>query len=258
MNTKKLKILCWNVRGLGDVNKCDVARNIIKNSRCDVSCMQELKWNTFDCRYVNRVLPSFFDKNCVMRIANNSKGGLLIAWKRNYKLLNSWGSEHTISALLEQMSTGWKFLITNVYGPSDDDASKLEFINELRSIHSLITSPWALLGDFNLVRWYVDRSADLRGYGLMCAFNDLVRDLGLMDVELSNRSYTWSNKRPRPVFSRLDRIFLSPHWATAFPIIQMTALAMIVSDHVPLLLNCTMRSTSKPPPAAGDFLAKLQ
>lgn len=121
---------------------------------------------------------------------------------------------YTLSVRLIQESSGWSFLISNAYRPSGDEASKREFIRELRSIHSLVDSPWALLGDFNLVRWYVDRSADLRSYGLMCAFNDLVRDLGLMDVELSNRSYTWSSKRPQPVFSRLDRIFLSPHWAT--------------------------------------------
>lgn len=77
MNPKKIKILCWNVRGLGDGNKCNVERNVVKNSRCDVCCMQELKWNYFDYRYVNRVLPSFFDKKCAIVLA-----GMLIAWKK--------------------------------------------------------------------------------------------------------------------------------------------------------------------------------
>lgn len=60
MNAKKMKILCWNVRGLGLASKCDVVRNVIKNSRCEICCMQEVKWNTFEFAYVNRVLPSFF------------------------------------------------------------------------------------------------------------------------------------------------------------------------------------------------------
>lgn len=64
-----------------------------------------------------------------------------------------------------------------------------------------------LLGDFNLVRWLVDRSGDYRGMELMTLFKDLTRDLGLVDIQLQNRAYTWCNKQPRPVFSKLDRFF---------------------------------------------------
>lgn len=101
-----------------------------------------------------------------------------------------------------------------------------------------------------MVRWYVDRSA---GYGLMCAFNDMIRDFHMMDVELTNRAYTWSNKRPQPIFSRLDRIFLSSHWALVFSVIKLSALEMIVSDHVPLLLNCSMQNMTKAPPRLEIF-----
>lgn len=79
MNTKKLKMLCWNVIGLEDVNKCNVVRNVVRTSRYEVCCMQEVKWNTFNFQYVNRVLPFFFNKNCAMIFANNFKGRLLIA-----------------------------------------------------------------------------------------------------------------------------------------------------------------------------------
>lgn len=208
MNAKQIIFLSWNVRGLGDLNKCDVVRNVIKNSRCDVCCMQEVKWNNFDLSYISRVLPSFLDKNCAMVFADNTKGGILIAWKKSFIMVNSWASRHSISVLLVQESTGWEFLVTNVYGPSDD-ALKLDFIRELRGVQALVRSPWALLGDFNMVRWLVDRSADMRRFEFMCAFNDMIRDFDLMDVEMSNRSFTWSSKRPRPVFSRLDRVLLS-------------------------------------------------
>lgn len=63
--------------------------------------------------------------------------------------------------------------MTNVYGPSED-AKKLEFIDEMRSIQALVSTSWVFLGDFNMVRWYVDRSADMMSYGLMCAFNDMI------------------------------------------------------------------------------------
>lgn len=166
--------------------------------------------------------------------------------------MNSWATKHMLSALLIQVSTGWQFLVTNVYGTSVE-AEKMEFIQELRMVQRLVNSPWALMGDFNMVRWYVDRSADIRGYSLMCAYNDMVRDFELLDVELRNRAYTWSNKQPVPVFSRLDRIFLTNQWSLAYPKINLREMEMIVSDHVPLLLSCSMQNTAKAPARLETF-----
>lgn len=67
MNTmKKFNVLCWNVRGLSNPEKSDVVRNQIKDSRCDVICIQETKWNGDELTYVSRVLPTFFERNCVI------------------------------------------------------------------------------------------------------------------------------------------------------------------------------------------------
>lgn len=72
----------------------------------------------------------------------------------------------------------------------------------------------------------------------MFQFNDLIRDLQLMEVPLQNRDFTWTNKQPAPIMSKLDRVFLTPDWALKYPVITLTALEMIVSDHVPLMLTC--------------------
>lgn len=237
MKYNKIKLLCWNVRGLGDESKCNVVRNVIKDSRCDLLCIQETKLNEKNLSYVLRALPSFFQRQVVSVDARGSAGGIVIAWKHSYELVSSWATPHTCTAILKQVSTGQEMAITNVYGPSIE-GHKSQFIEELRGIHSKIVNPWMLVGDFNLVRWYVDRPSDLRGFGLMCEFNDLIRQFEVLDVELKNRAYTWSSKRPSPSFSRIDRIFLSTHWNLNFPIIELRALETIVSDHVPLLLSC--------------------
>lgn len=121
MLLKKIKIMSWNTRGLGDEKKCNVVRNVIRSSRCDVCCLQETKWNDFDVLYYSRVLPTFFDRNCVAIKAINTKGGCIIAWKRNFTLMNSWATKHTCSAMIKHEGSGVCFLITNVYGPSTDD-----------------------------------------------------------------------------------------------------------------------------------------
>jgi exonuclease III len=60
-NFKKFKLLCWNVRGVGDIRKYKVVRDKVRESRCDVFIYQEMKWNTLDYSYVFALYPSYFE-----------------------------------------------------------------------------------------------------------------------------------------------------------------------------------------------------
>lgn len=239
---KKIRILSWNCRGLGNLEKCNVVCDVIRSARCDVCLLQETKLNEVVFKYVSRFLPSFFNFNVAYNQAFNTSGGLIIAWKRSYELIASWSTIHTLSVIVKQESTGFIFLVTNVYGPSVDE-EKARFIQELETVARLINHPWVIAGDFNLVRWLIDRSSDLRGTQLMDLFNDLIREVGLVDVQLKNRQYTWSNKRPRPTFSKLDLVFTSAEWQINYPVVQLEALEMVVSDHAPLILTCKNLAT---------------
>lgn len=213
-----------------------VVRSVIRESRCDICCLQESKLNEINLSYVSWVLHSFFHVDVVSIDVMGSRGGCLIAWKKSYIFVSSWTTRHTTSIKLTQIATGQDIIVINVYGPSIE-GKKLQFVEELRSLHALIMKPWLLIGDFNLHRWFADRSADLRGFPLMCAFNDLIRDLEIIDVPLQNRRFTWTSKRPCPSFSRINHMFITNHWNLAFPKIHLRALELIVSDHVPLLLT---------------------
>lgn len=243
-NLKKFKIVSWNCRGLGNLEKCDVVRNALRQSRCDVCMIQETKWNDINFNFYSRLLPSFFDRNVVVVHAQNSAGGILIAWNRSYQLLNSWSTRHTCTALLRQTSTGGIFQITNVYGPSTDDG-KEAFISELHHISTLVQYPWILGGDFNLVRWMIDRSSNRVNFRLMTLFNDFIRDAALIDVPLQNRRYTWASNRPQPSHSRIDRIFVDPTLSQLFTMVSLKALPNVVSDHAPLLLSCSNEATPR-------------
>lgn len=237
MFLKKFNFLSWNVRGLGCPRKCNVVRNIIKSSRCDVCLLQETKCNEMDVSISRNFLPSFFNQETAFNVALSSAGGVLIAWKKSFSLVSSWSTRHSITVLLQQASSGKTVMITNVYGPSDD-ASKPSFIRELHSIAAVARYPWILAGDFNLTRWLIDRPSSLRGFRLMELFNDFIAANGIVDTPLKNRSYTWSCSRPIPSFSKIDRIFTSTDWTVAYPIITLEALETLISDHAPLLLRC--------------------
>ncbi|KAJ3708007.1 hypothetical protein LUZ61_011712 [Rhynchospora tenuis] len=83
-----------------------------------------------------------------------------------------------------------------------------------------------------------ERSTIATEYTHMQSFNDLIRDLNLFDVPLLNKTFTWTNKQPQPIMSRLDRVLLSTRWLSSFPVLNLEALPSIVSDHVPLRLHC--------------------
>lgn len=234
---KKIKILSWNCRGLGDLEKCRVVSDVIRNSRCDVVLLQETKLNEVNLRYVLSFLPSFFNSNCAFNQASHSKGGLIIAWKRAFDLQMCYSTPHTLTVSLRNCKEDREILITNVYGPAVE-SEKARFIDELIYVRDQVNLPWILAGDFNLVRWMVDRSGIMREFELMDLFNDFIRQSGLVDVPLSNRLFTWSNKRPQPSFSKIDRVLISGEWNIDFPVITLEAKEMVVSDHTPLLLTC--------------------
>lgn len=185
--------------------------------------IQETKCNTVDLFSMSRFLPSYFDPNVAFNLSIGTAGGSIIAWKRSYTLLNSWSTCHTITTVLKSSTMGVKMMITNIYGPSED-VLKPAFVEELRHIAVWVDLPWILAGDFNLVRWLMDRSSSIRGFALMELFNGFISDAGIVDIPLRNRAYTWSSKRPTPVFSKLDPVFLSHEWQNSYPIVTLEAL----------------------------------
>lgn len=253
MIPKSFKVLCWNARGLGADEKCNVIKNVIKESRYDICCIQETKWGVYDPRNHARVLPTFFERDCAILLARGTKWGTIISWKRCYSLINSWTITNKVSVVLKQESSGTLMIVTSVYEPSDDDELKKAFMQELSKLSALITYPWILLGDFNLVRRLTDRPRDPTSMALMSLFNDLIRDLEIINIPLTNRAYTWCSKRPVPTFSHTDRVFMTPGWAQRFPTIRLEALEMSVSDHCPLLLICGQRHTTKKEPKWENF-----
>lgn len=101
MLSRKFKLLSWNVRGLGNDEKCNVVRNIIKNSRSDVVVFQETKCNRMEFAYIVHFLPSFYSHELAYNLSLNSAGGLIIAWKHSYQLITSWSTKHTLSVQLK-------------------------------------------------------------------------------------------------------------------------------------------------------------
>jgi hypothetical protein len=75
----------------------------------------------------------------------------------------------------------------------------------------------------------------------MDEFNAWINDMELMDVDIANSKFTWSNKRRDPTLVKLDRVLINIGWSKKIIHSECRALVRQTSDHKPILLDtaCT-------------------
>lgn len=67
-------IMSWNVRGLGDKNKCAIVRDAISSARPNVVCIQETKLCDVDRLKARSFLPTYLNEFQVIP-ADATRGG---------------------------------------------------------------------------------------------------------------------------------------------------------------------------------------
>ena len=66
---------------------------------------------------------------------------------------------------------------------------------------------WLIVGDFNLIRRPEDRNREGGDIQEMFLFNEAISSLGLIEIPLHGRRFTWTNKQTEPLLERLDWFF---------------------------------------------------
>jgi hypothetical protein len=79
-----------------------------------------------------------------------------------------------------------------LYGPVDASL-KGQFWEELRNISTVRYVAWLLYGDFNVIRFKHKKSGLNFQNRVSARFNAFLDDYALIEYELSNRRFTWSN-----------------------------------------------------------------
>lgn len=68
-------------------------------------------------------------------------------------------------------------------------------------------------------------------------FNDLIQELVLLDLPMTNQSFTWSSMQHNPNLAKLDRFLISTKWDSKSPVSEVEAIPKITPDHYSILLH---------------------
>jgi hypothetical protein len=118
--------------------------------------------------------------------------GVLVEIKRFVIVIN-FTSTHN--------SDNWKMV--TVYGPCKG-LKRDEFFQWLYNLVIHVDSLWLLLGDFDFIRSIENRNKPGGDINEMFLFNDIIGHLGLIELTLKGRLYTWSNMQNEPLLEQLD------------------------------------------------------
>jgi len=147
-----------------------------------------------------------------------------------------FSNEFGISVEFSSNHNASDWVLTNVYGPYTA-TGKLQFINWLKNIQMPDDIDWLILGDFNLMRNSEDRNRPGGDINEMLLFNEAISALGIVELTLMGRKFTWTNKQASPLLERLDWFFTSNSWTTTYLGTVVTSMVMETSDHVPCLIS---------------------
>jgi hypothetical protein len=175
----------------------------------DIS-LQETRLNVIDRFLVMQCLGSSFDEFAYLPVMD-TRGGILLAWDSTVLsvtniVLDSFSLTGHVKML--DQKNWW---ITVVYGPQED-ADKIQFLQEVTERRSLCPGPWILLGDFNLILRASEKNNENLNRPMMNRFRHFVSNLELKELYMHGCLFTWSSEWENPMLSRIDRALVSVDW----------------------------------------------
>lgn len=192
-------------------------------------CLQETKKEYFDSQFLKNIFPSSFGAFEFLP-SNGASGGILVTWKSFLFSANKiFSNDYSLSMEFISAHNDAYWVLTC--------EGKTLFLNWLKEVKMPDNIDWLILGDFNLIRKQEDRNKPRGSIAEMLMFNETINLLGLNEIVLQGRKFTWSNMQPSPLLEKLDWVFTSNSWTLSYPNTSAKALDMTPSDHTPCVIS---------------------
>jgi exonuclease III len=138
MNIDNLSIVCWNVSCFGDPTKCDLVKDTLQVYKDCILCLQETKLNEILFSKLYSFLPNSYSNHTMVPIG--SRRGTLTAWNSSLSLNYVYDLTFSNTVVLTN-NLGFQFMLTNIYGPVDNNLITNIFLIEIRMVYCLHNLP---------------------------------------------------------------------------------------------------------------------
>ncbi|XP_059433934.1 uncharacterized protein LOC132167054 [Corylus avellana] len=236
-----MSILSWNCRGLGNLWIVRDICRLVKEKKPNLVFLMETKLMASRVERVKYKLgfSSVFVVDCVGR-----SGGLALFWNDNELVEIQNYSRRHINAKISGVDGIAQWILTGFYG-HPEVAKRKESWDLLMHLHSLTSSAWMCVGDFNEILADEEKyGANKRPRWQIRDFQQTMERCQLHDLGFLGPKFTWSNKREDGHFimERLDRAIANQAWMTSYPNYGVEVLANHTSDHAPINVQlCIVR-----------------
>ena len=175
-----------------------------------------------------------FTKHLIVA-AQGSSGGVCLLWNSNLSVEVLEFNACPLAIKIRDLVSSW--YLVGFYGPAYYKKRRKAWTN-LCALLELFDKPWLCFGDFNSIFEANEKEGGRNG--TISAHNDLnnlMFDLGAVDLGFSGAKFTWCNKRwgSGCIRERLDRGIANTSWRLAFLRDAVFHLGSVKSDHCPIL-----------------------
>ena len=150
------------------------------------------KCENFDHSLIRTFCPKRFDRFVFSPLVCAS-GGIIVLW--NSAIFEGVLQEIHRSAIRINFISKHnheKWTLVTVYGPCRGQ-ERDESVQWLHDLDIPFQENWLLLGDFKFIRSVKNRNKDGADMNDIFIFNEIISYLGLMELPLKGRAFTWSN-----------------------------------------------------------------
>ncbi|GMJ15348.1 hypothetical protein HRI_005204000 [Hibiscus trionum] len=231
-----MKIVSWNVRGLGKLRAVMRLRSNLRDVHPQILFLMETK--------VSAVRMENIRKKCgfvhgIDIDADGSRGGLSLCWNSDIMVnLCSFSSSHIDVTICDvDSNNNWRFI--GFYGNPVIAQRNLSW-NLLRSLNTNPNTPWLVAGDFNEILLASEkRGGRVRSSRQMNDFLSALNDCDLTDLGYSGCWYTWEKGRlsTNNIRERIDRAVANSAWRDNFTNYHVQHLSHSISDHCPISID---------------------
>ncbi|KAG4148582.1 hypothetical protein ERO13_D05G293550v2, partial [Gossypium hirsutum] len=230
-----MKIFSWNCRGVGNPATVRELKQLLVANVPDIVFLCETKVHSNE---FSRIHDRCRMDGCLAVSSEGKSGGLALMWREGVRVTVQNYSKFHIDSLVK-MDNGEVFRFTGIYGQTIPTLRHQAW-DMLKRVSSSVNEGWIVGGDFNAILNNSEKEGGRRKPKvLMDEFCDLIEELNLNDVKMSNGWFTWTNNRDGTdlIKERLDRFFVSNAFIGNLPFLTSNIVRQSKSDHEAILLD---------------------